>query len=61
MSIPTQSNADGWLSTENDNPMFNGQAPIDRLMTGHMMDLATVRAHLNAVRGANGSYSVESR
>ena len=49
--FPTQSNADHWLATGNDNPMFNGQAPIDRLMSGHMVDLATIRAHLDAVRG----------
>lgn len=49
--FPTQSNADHWLTTGNDNPMFSGQAPIDRLMVGYMVDLAAIRAHLDAVRG----------
>lgn len=49
--FPTRTNADRWLTTGNDNSMFNGQAPIERLMSGHVVDLATVRAHLDAVRG----------
>ena len=50
--FPTADNADRWLSHPNDNPLFNGMPPLQRLLAGQMMDLATVRQHLDAVRGA---------
>lgn len=49
--FPTAENADGWMTTGNDNPMFNGQRPLERMLTGYMTDLAAVRFHLDAVRG----------
>ena len=39
--------ADQWLSTPNDNPLFNSKTPMDRLLLGHVEGLATVRAHLD--------------
>ncbi len=50
--FPTQENADQWLTRPNDNPLFNGLPPLQRLLAGQVMDLATVRQHLDAVRGA---------
>lgn len=50
--FPTPENADRWLATPNDNPLFNGMPPLHRLLAGQVMDLATVRQHLDAVRGA---------
>ncbi|MCA1779772.1 MAG: MbcA/ParS/Xre antitoxin family protein [Xanthomonadaceae bacterium] len=44
--------ADQWLATPNDNPLFNGQAPLDRLLAGQVVDLAVVRDFLDAERGA---------
>lgn len=49
--LPDQTLADQWLSTPNDNPLFNGTAPIDRLLAGQVADLATVRNFLDAERG----------
>lgn len=49
--FPTPENADRWLTTGNDNPVFNGQPPLERMLTGYMTDLATIRFHLDAVRG----------
>ncbi len=43
--------ADRWLSTPNDNPLFNGTAPLDRLLAGQIIDLAVVRNLLDAERG----------
>ncbi|HFE48004.1 MAG TPA: DUF2384 domain-containing protein, partial [Chromatiaceae bacterium] len=43
--------ADQWLSTPNDNPLFNGTAPLDRLLAGQVVDLAMVRNFLDAERG----------
>lgn len=49
--LPDEALADQWLSTPNDNPMFNGTAPLDRLMAGQVVDLAVVRNFLDAQRG----------
>lgn len=43
--------ADQWLSTPNDNPLFNGSKPLDRLLAGHVVDLAVVRNFLDVQRG----------
>lgn len=43
--------ADQWLATPNDNPLFNGTAPLDRLLAGQVIDLAVVRDFLGAERG----------
>jgi len=42
--------ADQWLSSPNDNPLFNGTAPLNRLLAGQVVDLAVVRDFLDAER-----------
>ena len=49
--LPDQTLADQWLVTPNDNPLFNGMAPLDRLLAGQVVDLAVVRNFLDAERG----------
>ena len=49
--LPDPLLADQWLSTPNDNPLFNGTAPLDRLLAGQVVDLAVVRHFLDAERG----------
>ena len=49
--LPDPVLADRWLLTPNDNPLFNGSTPLDRLMAGQVLDLAVVRGHLDAERG----------
>ena len=49
--LPDHLLADQWLATPNDNPLFNGVAPLDRLLAGQMLDLAIVRNFLDAERG----------
>lgn len=49
--LPDPTFADQWLSSPNDNPMFNGLAPLERLLAGHVVDLAVVRNFLDAERG----------
>ncbi len=49
--LPDEALADQWLSTPNDNPCFNGIAPLDRLLAGQVTDLAVVRDFLNAELG----------
>ncbi len=49
--LPDQVLADQWLATPNENPLFNGTAPLDRLLAGQVVDLAVVRSFLDAERG----------
>lgn len=49
--LPDPQQADAWLITPNDNPLFNGQRPLDRLLAGQVVDLAEVRQFLDAERG----------
>jgi len=49
--LPDEAIADQWLSTPNDNPLFNGTAPLERLLAGHVVDLALVRNFLDSERG----------
>ena len=49
--LPDQALADQWLATPNDNPLFNGMAPLDRLLVGQVVDLAVVRNFLDAEWG----------
>tara|TARA_R110001592_G_scaffold363372_2_gene686263 strand:- start:136261 stop:136659 length:399 start_codon:yes stop_codon:yes gene_type:complete len=49
--LPEEGLADRWLATPNDNPLFNGAAPLDRLLAGQVVDLAMVRNFLDAQRG----------
>lgn len=49
--LPDQALADQWLATPNDNPLFNGTAPVNRLLAGQVVDLAKVRDFLDAQRG----------
>ena len=49
--LPDEALTDQWLATPNDNPLFNGTAPLDRLLAGQVTDLAVVRNFLDAERG----------
>ena len=49
--LPVEALADRWLVTPNDNPIFSGTAPLDRLLAGQVVDLAMVRNFLDAERG----------
>jgi hypothetical protein len=42
--------ADGWLKRPNQ--AFGGQSALERMLAGDVADLAAVRAHLDAARGA---------
>ncbi len=51
--LPDPGIADQWLSIPNDNPLFNGTAPIERLLAGQVVDLAVVRNFLDTQRGGS--------
>lgn len=46
--FPDPAHADNWLTTLNDNPLFHGTAPLDRMLSGQTADLAVVRNFLDA-------------
>ena len=54
--LPDQELSNQWLSSPNDNPMFNGTAPLDRLLAGQVVDLAVVRNFLNAEQGGSDQH-----
>ena len=48
--LPRADAADGWVRQANDNPLFNGQTPLERMLGGLTEDLAVVRRHLDSQR-----------
>ena len=46
--LPDPALADQWLSSPNDNPLFNGTAPLECLLASQVADLAAVRNLLDA-------------
>lgn len=49
--LPSQQAADEWINKPNDAPLFNGQSALDRMLAGHVTDIADVRRYLDAERG----------
>lgn len=44
--FPDEAQSDRWLHIPNDNPLFGGTAPLDKMLEGLVVDLAVVRDHL---------------
>lgn len=53
--IPDPDVADRWLSTGNDNPVFGGTPPLDRIRSGAIKDIAAVRNFLYVQQCGLGS------
>ena len=49
--LPEPRAADEWIKRPNDSPLFEGRPPLDRMLSGGMMDLHFVRQYLDAQRG----------
>lgn len=49
--LPTEKAAHTWLHKPNQAPLFGGRPALDKLMKGHVLDLADVRRYLDAERG----------
>ncbi len=49
--LPTEKAANQWIHRPNTAPLFGGQTALDKLMKGHVLDLADVRRYLDAERG----------
>lgn len=46
--FPDEAQSDKWLHTPNDNPLFGGNAPLDKMLDGLVVDLAVVREYLDS-------------
>lgn len=49
--LPTPENRSRWLRHGNADPLFNGQAPLARMLSGQVADLYVVRRYLDGARG----------
>lgn len=46
--FPDEGCSDQWLHTLNDNPLFDGSAPMEKMLGGFVVDLAAVRQFLDS-------------
>jgi hypothetical protein len=49
--LPSDEAADTWIHRPNDAPLFSGNNPLARMLSGSMYDLHVVRSYLDAERG----------
>ena len=49
--LPDTHAADEWIRRPNDAPLFGGKSALDRMLSGNVADLYTVRQYLDAQRG----------
>jgi antitoxin Xre/MbcA/ParS-like protein len=49
--LPDAREADTWIKAPNANPLFGGKSALDRMLSGKVADLYTVRQYLDAERG----------
>jgi len=49
--LPDTRAADEWIRRPNDAPLFGGRSALDRMLSGNVADLYTVRQYLDAQRG----------
>lgn len=49
--LPNETAADEWVKRPNTAPLFGGRSALDRMLSGHVVDLFIVRQYLDAQRG----------
>ena len=49
--LPDTRAADEWIRRSNDAPLFGGKSALERMLSGNVADLYTVRQYLDAQRG----------
>jgi hypothetical protein len=49
--LPNEQTANAWLHKANEAPLFAGKSAMDKLLKGHVVDLADVRRYLDSMRG----------
>jgi len=45
--FPDEAQSDQWIHAPNDNPLFDGSAPLGKMLGGLVVDLSVVREHLD--------------
>lgn len=46
--FPDDARSDQWIHTPNDNPLFGGSTPVEKMLGGFVVDLASVREFLDS-------------
>lgn len=46
--LPNEQAADDWVRESNDEPLFGGRSALDKMLSGHVVDLFLVRQYLDA-------------
>ena len=49
--LPNETAADEWVKRPNTAPLFGGRSALDRMLSGHVVDLFVVRQYLDAQSG----------
>lgn len=49
--LPNPMIADNWVNLPNNNTLFNGQKPLERMLQAHVVDLYLVRRYLDTEQG----------
>ena len=49
--LPDTHAADAWIRRPNEAPLFGGKSALERMLSGNVADLYTVRQYLDAQRG----------
>jgi len=49
--LPSEKAANEWIKKPNLAPLFNGQSALERMLSGKIIDLASIRQYLDAERG----------
>ena len=49
--LPTEAAANEWIHKPNSAYLFGGNSALEKLMKGHVIDLADVRRYVDAERG----------
>lgn len=49
--LPSERSADEWVKRPNTGPLFNGQTPLERMLSGKIVDLSDVRRYIDFQRG----------
>lgn len=50
--LPDEHAANRWIHKPNSGPVFNGMTALEKMLAGHVVDLADVRRFLDGQRGA---------
>lgn len=50
--LPNERAANEWIHKSNQAPLFNGATALQKMLAGHVVDLADIRRYLDSARGS---------